>query len=467
MLVVLLAAALSAAAFYLSTGLGELWPLAWIAPVPLLWLAFDGRRPPVFLPAALAAFVGNLNLFGYLSRVAPQPIVIGSLLIPALALAGCVVFAGRVARRVPPVLAVFAFPAAWTTYEFLLSLVSPHGTALNLAYSQTDVLTLLQVVSVTGLWGLLFLLMLVPSALALALARRTPAPLVPAAGLACVVVAFGMWRLHQPIEGAPIRVGLAVTDHDIGRVYDTRDTPTALAIARGYADRVARLAGRGAQVVVLPEKLTGVTTANTREVERLFADAARDAKATVVVGLNRVDSNPLRNVALVYAPDGGQMVEYDKRHMLPGPESGYVVGRVPAQFTAAGQPWGVAICKDMDFQEWSRAYAAEGVRILAVPAWDFVVDARLHWRMALARGVENGVAMVRPAEMGLLTVTDGYGRTVASVRSDSGPEVLLLADIQPGPGATFYTRHGDWFGWVAVGAFAALAIGRGRQERAN
>ena len=185
----------------------------------------------------------------------------------------------------------------------------------------------------------------------------------------------------------------------------------------------------------------------------------------MVVGLNRVAIEPLRNVALVYAPDGGQLLEYDKRHMLPGPESGYRIGRVPAQFAAAGQPWGVAICKDMDFQSWSRAYAAQGVRVMAVPAWDFVVDGRLHWRMALARGVENGVAMVRTAEMGLLTVTDGYGRTVASMRSDAGSDALLVAEVHTGPGATFYTRTGDWFGWLAVGGFAALAIGRGRRNR--
>ena len=463
--VVLLAAALSAAAFYLSTGLGEVWPLAWVAPLPLLWLAFGERHRPVFVPAVLAVFAGNLNLFGYLSRIAPMPIVVGSLLVPALAFGACAVFARGIAQRIRHALAVLAFPAAWTAWEFLLSLVSPHGTALSFAYSQTDVLPLLQIVSVTGLWGLLFLLMLVPSALALSLARRAVAPLVPAAALAALVLAFGVWRLHQPLDGVPVRVGLAVTDHEINRVFDTRDTPTALAIARGYAGRISRLAARGAQVVVLPEKLTGVTPANAHDVERVFSDAARDAKTTVVVGLNRVAIEPLRNVALVYAPDGGQLLEYDKRHMLPGPESGYRIGRVPAQFAAAGQPWGVAICKDMDFQSWSRAYAAQGVRVMAVPAWDFVVDGKLHWRMALARGVENGVAMVRTAEMGLLTVTDGYGRTVASMRSDAGSDALLVAEVHPGPGATFYTRTGDWFGWLAVGGLAALAIGRGRRNR--
>jgi apolipoprotein N-acyltransferase len=177
---------------------------------------------------------------------------------------------------------------------------------------------------------------------------------------------------------------------------------------------------------------------------------------TVVAGINRVAIDPLRNVAWVFGPDGRQLVEYDKHHMLPGPETGYLVGAQPALFSAPNAQAGVAICKDMDFQGWSREYGRRDVRLLAVPAWDFVVDGRLHFRMALARGIENGFAMVRAAEQGLLTVTDGYGRTIAS--KTSGAEALLVADVAPGPGATFYTRTGDWCGWLAVGLAAILAL---------
>lgn len=58
------------------------------------------------------------------------------------------------------------FPAAWTSYEFLLSSASPHGTFGSLAYSQIDVLPLIQIASITGALGITFLLLLVPSALA-------------------------------------------------------------------------------------------------------------------------------------------------------------------------------------------------------------------------------------------------------------------------------------------------------------
>jgi len=202
--------------------------------------------------------------------------------------------------------------------------------------------------------------------------------------------------------------------------------------------------------------MTGATPASAPEAAAMLADAARRNQVTVVAGINRVSIDPLRNVAWVFGPDGRQLVEYDKHHMLPGPETGYLVGAQPALFAVPGAQAGVAICKDMDFQGWSREYGRRDVRLLAVPAWDFVVDGRLHFRMALARGIENGFTMVRAAEEGLLSVTDGYGRMIAS--KTSGSEALLVADVAPGPGATFYTRTGDWCGWLAVALAASLAL---------
>jgi apolipoprotein N-acyltransferase len=447
---------LSALAFYASTGLGEFWPLAWVAPAPVLWLAC--RRSPrhAIAPAAVAWFLGSLNLFEYLSRVMPAPIVLALLMGPGIVFGLVVAFTGAATRRLGPVAGALAFPAAWTSYEFLLSLVSPHGTALSLGYSQIQWLTLMQIVSVTGLWGVVFLVTSVPSSIAAALSYRSPRALAPPAVLLLAAVSFGAYRLQHAAASHPIRVGLAVTDTDIGRAFETTDAATMLAVVRGYGDRIDRLARDGAILIVLPEKMTGVTPTSAPEAAGMFADAARRNHVTVVAGINRVAIDPLRNVAWVFGPDGRQLVEYDKHHMLPGPETGYLVGAQPALFSASNAQAGVAICKDMDFQGWSREYGRRDVRLLAVPAWDFVVDGRLHFRMALARGIENGFAMVRAAEEGLLTVTDGYGRMIAW--KTSGSEALLVADVEPGPGATFYTRTGDWCGWLAVGLTAGLAL---------
>ncbi len=182
--------------------------------------------------------------------------------------------------------------------------------------------------------------------------------------------------------------------------------------------------------------------------------------------MNRIAITPRRNVAVVFAPDGRVLAEYDKHHLLPGPETGYEIGSTPGLFSAPGAQWGVAICKDMDFPSWSRAYGRGGARILAVPAWDFVRDARLHSRMAIVRGVENGFSIARVAQQGALTFSDGYGRILTEDSSAKTPEALLVLQLPPGPGSTTYTRFGDWFGWVSVVLLAGLlTVGRCRKSR--
>jgi apolipoprotein N-acyltransferase len=71
----------------------------------------------------------------------------------------------------------------------------------------------------------------------------------------------------------------------------------------------------------------------------------------------------------------------------------------------------------MDFPRTVLADAQYGIRSMGVPAGDFGKDAWLHARMAIMRGVENGFAIVRAANDGLLTVRDAEGRVIGQKHS--------------------------------------------------
>ncbi len=455
----LLSVAVSASAFYISTGLGTFWPAAWIAPVPILVLAVRTTKRTAMLAASAAYFLGSLNLLAYLAEVVPVGLVVVLLLVPALAFGGAVLVFRFAARRLPPWVAGFAFPAAWVSYEFLLSLISPHGTAPSLAYSQADLLPLVQIASLSGIWGITFLLTLIPAALSIAWARGTYRALAPAVAISLLVFMYGVFRLQERPRQPVVRVGLAATDRGIVAAFNTKNASRAIAVARAYAERIAWCAAKGAQVVILPEKLVGVTPADSEQVLKVFSDAARAGNVTLVAGLNRIAIPAPRNVAIVFGPDGKVLAEYEKHHLLAGPETGYKAGTDPVVFAAPGGSWGVAICKDMDFPNWSRRYGQRGVTVLAVPAWDFVRDAHLRSRTAAVRGVEQGFAIARTAQQGVLTLSDGYGRVVVEKASSTAPEALLVGDISPGRGATPYTRLGDWFAWVNVLILPALLAG--------
>jgi apolipoprotein N-acyltransferase len=455
----------SAAAFYFSTGFIDLWPLLWIAPIPVLLVAF---RAPVRKAAAVgftAYLLGGLNLLSYYAGLMPVRVVVLVLVFPAVIFALCVLAARRGVRRLPAWLAALAFPAGWTTWEWLSALTSPHGTGGSLAYSQVKVLPLLQIASVTGIWGMIFLVMLVPSSIAIAWHFRTErqrvwAALAPAVIVAAGVFGYGFLRLAPAPANRPIRVGLAATDRTI-RYYRTERPEEAMRVAEEYAERVRQVASRGARVAVLPEKFVGITAADRDAVLRVFAESARANHVMIVAGFNVVGQDPPRNIAVVFSPEGSVVAEYDKHHLLPGPETPYRPGNTPAIIDVRGQNWGVetcgvAICKDMDFTGWSRQYARRGALIMFVPAWDFAVDAWLHGRIAIVRGVEEGFAVVRAAQDGNLTVTDDRGRMIAMASTLVAPEALVVADVSPGNGHTVYQSAGDWFGWVALGLLVGL-----------
>jgi apolipoprotein N-acyltransferase len=438
----------SGALWFLSSGIYHLWPLAWLAPLPLL-LVLPHLR---IVPAALAAF--SASAIGALSwLVAYGPLSVAFVFMAAVPYTIVAVGWRSIARRAHPVVASVAYPALAVSAEFVMSRVSPHGTLGSLAYSQGDLPVVLQVASVTGLWGISFLLALIPASAATAWLRRGEPHLVRSlilvGGLPLLAaVAFGVVQLADSDSLADVRVGLAASDIDTVRRLEGEGLGgDPLPIVRAFADRAAVLASRGAAVVVLPEKFAAITPEHRALAGNILAATAREHRITIVAGWYVESASERRNVAVVFGPDGRVVLEYDKQHLIPGIEWGYRAGEA---IGLLGKGMGVAICKDLDFIPLGRAYGQAGVGLLLVPAWDFARDRWLHSRMAVVRGVEGRYAIARIATDGLLTVSDAHGRIVAERASDESAEVLLNATVRLGPGGSFYSRTDDWFAWVCV-----------------
>ena len=462
-----MAVLLSGAMWFGSTGIYHVWLLAWLAPLPLL-LVLPGLRPgPAALAAWAAAALGASNFaVAYQRALAPAALVALVVVTPLPTVA--VALAWRaVARRAGAAATALAYPALVVGAEYVVSLVSPNGTFGSVAYSQADVLAVVQLASLTGLWGISFVVSLVPAALAAAWRGREvrasrDAGLVLAALPLAAVLLFGAARLVAAPSSATVRVGLAASD-TANRAF-TRRQDEALAAVRGYALRVGALAARDVQAVVLPEKFVAVEPEYAAGAEGVLSSAARRWQVTVVAGFSVTDSAGRHNQAVVFGPDGRVVLRYDKVHLVPGLEASFAPGSAIGVVRGASVPTGVAICKDMDFTATGRAYAGAGIGLLLVPAWDFGADAWLHSRMAILRSVEGGYALARVASDGLLTVSDPRGRIVAERASASGAEVLVAAAVRVGGGGTFYSRAGDWFAWLCLATALAIVAGARRRH---
>lgn len=460
LLLMIFAVLSTASMYFLSTGLTGFRALVWLAPIPVLLLAFNSSARVSAVIAFTAYYLGSLNLLGYLADLVPVALVLVALILPAAAFALAVLSARFFILNIGKWPAVFVFPAAWVSWEYLLATLSPHGTFGNLAYTQADFLPLMQIASITGVWAISWTFMLVPTAVAVAWRlRKNKRQAVWALAITCVVVSavmgWGRHRLAQNESESSLKVGLAATDKTV-KYFDTNQAEIALPVVRAYARRVGELAAQGATVAVLPEKFVGVAPDYADEVYRILGAAARDNSVTVVAGLNHTGAGKPRNVAVVFLPSGQVMAEYDKIHLLPGLESQYQSGTETVEVSVSVGEAGVAICKDMDFVWPASHYGKAGVGLLLVPAWDFVRDGWLHGRMAVVRGIENGYAVARSAQQGLLTVSDSRGRIIAEDSSSRLPEALLVSEVHLGRGRTVYSKLGNWFAWLNMLSFVFM-----------
>jgi apolipoprotein N-acyltransferase len=455
----------TAAMFYFGNGLDPWWLLMWFAPLPVLLYALRAKWWAAVVVAVTAIMLANLNMWSYFTKTLGMPAVLwAGIFLPASAAfaAGVLLFRALVLRG-SVWSGLLALPALWVSSEYVRNLTSPHGSAGSLAYSQLRFLPFLQLASITGPWGMTFALLLFPCAIAIGMHIRHSSPkralkVVGAAiGAIAVLLAFGVARLAAPHQQMA-KVGLIASDEKANATVTDPGADTER-LFRDYAREAKMLGFRGAQAIVIPEKLGVMLEGKAAGTDVVLQSVADETGATIVAGVVDVDGPVKYNEARAYVAHS-VVQRYDKHHMLPPFESNLKPGTTLTVLQREQQRWGVAICKDMDFASPARLYGQTGAGLMLVPAWDFVVDRSWHGHIAVMRGVENGFSIARAAKNGFLTVSDDRGRIVGEASSSSAPFATLLVDVPAVHSWTIYQLLGDWFAWVAIGllVFAMMQL---------
>jgi apolipoprotein N-acyltransferase len=460
----------TAVLLWFGNGLAPWWPLMWIAPFPVLWYSLHSSERLTACAGFLGWLFGSVNMvplyeaqgtpfLSWLADFGGLAIVFaaGALLFRTLVLGGAV-WSG-----------IAAVPALWVSVDWLRYWLTPHGTSADLAYTQLRFLPFLQLASLTGPWGMTFVLLWVPAgAAAFFFFRRRKwhrakhvAWLV--SGVLLAVLAFGTVRLLTTGQRTTMTVGLIASDA-AGKAEIAAAGTDAASLLTAYAEQAKILAQHGATVIVMPEKIAAVRDRDQATDDVIFQHTADAAQVTMVAGeLHLSPANDrIRkyNRAEAYAPHA-TVASYDKEHMLPPFESQLTCGTEKLSLKWENTTLGVAICKDMDFTSMSRGYGQMGVGLMLVPAWDFKLDRIWHGHMAIMRGVEGGFSVARAARDGYLTVSDDRGRVLAETRSNSGTFATLLAQVPVGHEPTLFQAWGNWFAWFAVVVLGILLIRAG------
>jgi apolipoprotein N-acyltransferase len=427
----------------------DLWPLAWVALVPL-WLAI-ARSPSVGRAVNLGAVAGlvfyGLALSWYWAIFGLAAVSFWCIFAFWLALHGALVWkvfhwtdaAGESFWR--GVLASAGLALSWVGIEYFRAEKWPlANTWMCLGYSQGSCPPFLQTASLVGVYGMSGLVAFVNACWCRAwLGQRKLA--WAALGTLLLCLAWGGWRLGNldPDEGSAIKVAL-IQQED--RVLDR-----LAALSRGQG------AGK-ADLVVWPEYCFQVLPGREQRSLDLLGRELKGHRALFVVGAYEepLASGPPagKNYAWVFKPSGAFQARYEKLHPIPFLEKYLRPNPDPRMVESPLGALGVQICYDFDFENGSRLLAGQGAEILVVPNMDSREWGRWqhlqHSAMAPFRSVEEGLWTVRAASSGISQVIDPLGRVRRSL--EFGKEGPLLGLARLGRHLTFY----GWLGWLLAPA---------------
>jgi apolipoprotein N-acyltransferase len=398
------------------------------------------------------------------------------------------------APRLGGMLGTLVFPLATATVWYLFALVSPYGTMVNPAYTQYGNLPLLQLLSVTGLWGIVFLMSWLASLVNWAWERGFAWPRVRGgavlyASLLALVLLFGGARLALfPAQGSTVRVAGISPSRAVMAAYYKQESHLSQndwqALFSGRATQADREflrqasapvynelfalslqeARAGAKIILWPEATGGVYFLQEDE-PALLARASAFARATgtyLDMGVGVLLSHPVPSrwgldESILLDPSGSVGWRYEKAHPLPGADAGVVPGdgQVPTVQTPYGR-LSTVVCYDADFPGTLRQAGQAGADILLVPSNDWQAMDPMHTQLTTFRAIENGYSLVRQASNGLAMTVDYEGHVLsASDYFTTDPRVMVAYVPMQGV-RTIYATIGDLFAWLSLAGLVVL-----------
>ena len=393
--------------------------------------------------------------------------------------------------------------ALWVGLEMIIARLFTGFPWNLLGDSQYQMLPLIQIASVTGIYGVSFIVVWVSLSLmsaALMILRR-PAMrsawvgeiILPLLGLAALF-AFGFSKLRQaPVAERKLRVTFVQPSIPQTLIWDESKDDERF---RQLIKLSEQALTNQTDLLVWPEAAVPKLLRYYDEMIQPVLQLARNHHVWMIIGADDMEPRPgartpkerdFFNSSFLISPDGELMKRYRKRSLvifgeyLPRwlPFVKYILP-IQGSFTPGDRPIpfeladlrvriSVLICFEDVFPHLAREYAGEDTDFLVnITNNGWFGEGAAQWQhavSALFRAVENGLPLIRCSNNGLTCWVDAQGRLWQIFHDAAGTvygagcmtaEIPLLGPGEKRP-ATFYHEHGDWFGWGCI-AFCALML---------
>jgi apolipoprotein N-acyltransferase len=446
-----------------------------VAAAPYLWLTVNSRP-------RRGALLGLVFGFAYYGAVLYWILLFGKLAwfvtVGALAIYQTVfgLLAPTLWRRLHPIASAAGIAGLWVVIEFARSQWPVGGfTWAQLAYTQAGNPLIIRLASITGVWGISFLVAFVNLLIVIVVSRwgsgRRLGAVVAVGAAVVLIAAPGLIPIAAStgpeISIATVQIGLPPASMDpYARVLD---------IARRQATLYDTLATKPPDLGVWAEDALDLDPNIYLDVASIVEGSVTRVGAPTLVGVISGEPGKVqRNSSYLYDPSGNVIATYSKTHLVPFGE--YVPGRsflgwipqiheVPRDLTP-GQSvhtlplgnlsFGNVICFENGFPSIDRTLVNEGANFLVTTTNDasyrYTAESEQQLEMDRFRAVENARWVVHAAITGRSAIIAPDGRVV--VQTGLFEPQVMRGTIVASSARTLYDKVGDRVVWLAV--FAAL-----------
>jgi apolipoprotein N-acyltransferase len=467
--------------------------LSFIVCLPLFAFSLNVRSKRALIHTYLFGICASLGQLYWIAFVCPEGlwhlIILG---VALLTLFEGLFFAinGLVFRwtfKKFPRLYFLMVPAWWVIVEYCKSLGEMSFPWTTIGYSLTP-LSISQVSSITGIYGMSFIIILGNVLIWHVLRGPTGSKerkngIVAMVIFAALLSAASLWgfsRLHSPQAAGPTaKVALVQPCIDQNH-WGNRSLDTSFNVIESMVDKAAVNAPN---VIILPESALLCYLVKRSSLKNRVVDWSKKIKIPMVLGSLDWQNAPPKSSSEYYVYNAAFFLDsgssafqpYYKVKLVPFSEAlpfqglfpilsrvnlgqaDFKPGSVPVVYSIGslirGAPF---ICFDIIYPSFVRKRAAFGANILihiTNDGWFGKSSGPFqHALMSQQRCIENGISLARCANSGISMLVDQYGRIIAKTRL--GVRTILSGDIPLARVPTLYTALGDW----PVGVSACIAV---------
>jgi apolipoprotein N-acyltransferase len=460
-------------------------------------------------------------------RVMPFPLILFipvSIQVSLLATIPYVIYE-RLSRRSGSWSFTLFFPALQVLLEYVNSFFGG-GSWGSIAYSQIDNAALVQVVSLTGMWGLTFVIYWFASLVIWSLERQWVDRDLRIAiklygGVMTMILIYGVIKMNAPITGKSVRASgvTGLNLYLLGIIYEdafskkidfdpstlTQTSPELQELNKGlvafvadpysprfnesqlalekFQDSMFNVAGHeakaGSKIISFSEGLMFTFKPTEEKLILRGQEFAKENKVTLLLsvasfipGKIEFGTKYLENKAILIDPFGHVQNIFYKNRPVPVVEPSITGdGEIPVYRSLYGK-LGISICYDADFPSLIRKAGQQKVDILLLPAADWKEISPYHANMSRMRAIENGLSILRPVSSASSMACDYNGRILASRNFFDESEKVVTAYLPVKGRPTFYGLTGDYFPWLCLtlglgGFFVSMKAEKIRQRKSQ